>query len=95
MAETNIANEPIYFNCYPIFSLRLLDKNILDTLVLTTETKNLELKNNTKPLAIIYHVCYKTMAATLEQKTRLSSPKNETIIFEANTNHTKVHTPKG
>ena len=94
MAETNIANGPIYFNCYPNFSVGLFDKNILDTLVLTIETKNLEFKDDTKPLAIIYRVCYKTMTTTLEPKTRLSSPKNETIIFEANTNHTKVHTPK-
>nr|KAJ0194607.1 hypothetical protein LSAT_V11C800399100 [Lactuca sativa] len=45
MAETNIANGPIYFNCYPNFSVGLFDKNILDTLVLTIETKNLEFKN--------------------------------------------------
>ena len=94
MAETNIANGPIYFNCYPNFSVGLFDKNILDTLVLTVETKNLEFKDDTKPLAIIYRVCYKTMTTTLEPRTRLSSPKNETIIFEANTNHTKIHTPK-
>ena len=94
MAETNIANGPIYFNCYPNFSVGLFDKNILDTLVLTVETKNLEFKDNTRPLAIIYRVCYKTMTTTLEPKTRLSSPRNETIIFEANTNHTRVHMPK-
>ena len=94
MAETNIANGPIYFNCYPNFSVGLFDKNILDTLVLTVETKNLEFKDNTRPLAIIYRVCYKTMTTTLEPRTRISSPRNETIIFEANTNHTKVHMPK-
>lgn len=94
MAETNIANGPIYFNCYPNFSVGLFDKNILETLVLTVETKNLEFKDNSKPLAIIYRVSYKTMTTTLEPKTRLSSPRNETIIFEANLNHTKVHMPK-
>ncbi|KAL4574855.1 hypothetical protein LXL04_021695 [Taraxacum kok-saghyz] len=94
MAETNIANRPIYFSCYPNFSVGLFDKNILDTLVLTVETKNLDFKDNTKPLAIIYRVCYKTMTTTIEPRTRLSSPKNETIIFEANINHTKIHTPK-
>jgi len=94
MAETNIANGPIYFSCYPNFSVGLFDKNILDTLVLTVETKNLDFKDNTKPLAIIYRVCYKTMTTTIEPRTRLSSPKNETIIFEANINHTKIHTPK-
>ena len=81
VTETNIANGQIYFNCYPIFSVGLFNKNILETLVLTVETKNLEFKDNIKPLAIIYRVCYKTITTMLEPRTHLSSPRNETIIF--------------
>lgn len=94
MAESNIANGPIYFNCYPNFTVGLFDPNILDTLTLTVKTKNLEFKEKTGAAVIIYRVYYKTMTTTIEPKTRLSSPRDETVIFEANTTHAKIRTPK-
>ena len=33
------------------------------------------------------------MSTTIEPKTKLSSPRNETIIFESNPLHTKVQIP--
>ena len=94
MAETNISNGPIYFNCYPNFSVGLFDPNILDTLVLTIKTKNLEFTVDTKAVAVIYRVCYKTMSTTIEPKTKLTSPKDVTIVFESNPKHTQIRTPK-
>jgi len=94
MAESNISNGPIYFNCYPNFTIGLFDPNILDTLTLTIKTKNLEFKERTNAAVVIYRIYYKTMTTTVEPKSRIISPKNETIIFEANTMHTKVKTPK-
>ena len=94
MAETNISNGPIYFNCYPNFSVGLFDPNILDTLVLTIKTKNLEFTVDTKAIAVIYRVCYKTMSTTIEPKTKLVSPKDVTIVFESNPKHTQIRTPR-
>uniref|UniRef100_A0A251T9F0 Putative viral movement protein n=1 Tax=Helianthus annuus TaxID=4232 RepID=A0A251T9F0_HELAN len=94
MAESNISNGPIYFNCYPNFSIGLFDPNILDTLTLTIKTKNLEFKEKTNAAVVIYRIYYKTMTTTIEPKTKLISPKDETVIFEANTIHTKIRTPK-
>lgn len=94
MAESNISNGPIYFNCYPNFTIGLFDPNILDTLTLTIKTKNLEFKERTNAAVVIYRIYYKTMTTTIEPKTKIVSPRDETIIFEANTMHTKVKTPK-
>ena len=94
MAETNISNGPIYFNCYPNFSVGLFDPNILDTLVLTIKTKNLEFTVNTKAITIIYRVCYKTMSTTIEPKTKLVSPKDGIIVFESRPKQTQIGTLK-
>lgn len=94
MAESNICNGPIYFNCYPNFTISLFDKNILDTLTLVIKTKNLEIKQGTDPIVVIYRVLYKTMTTTVEPRSKLISPKDETIIFEANTQNSRVNIPK-
>lgn len=94
MAESNICNGPIYFNCYPNFTVSLFDKNILDTLTLTIKTQNLEIKQGTDPIVVIYRVLYKTMTTTIEPRSKLLSPKDETLIFEANTQHSRVNVPK-
>ena len=94
MAETNISNGPIYFNCYPNFSVGLSDPNILDTLVLTIKTKNLEFTIDPKAVAVICRVCYKTMSTTTEPKTKLVSPKDVTVAFESNPKYTQIRTPR-
>lgn len=94
MVETNISNGPIYFNCYPNFSVGLFDPNILETLVLTIKTKNLEFTLDTKAIAVIFRVCYKTMTTTIEPRAKVVSPRESTIMFESNPRNTRVSIPK-
>lgn len=94
MAETNISNGPIYFNCYPNFSIGLFDPNILDTLVLTIKTKNLEFTVDTKAIAVIYRVCYKTMTTTIEPRAKIGNTKDYTLMIESNPMSTRVSIPK-
>ena len=65
MAETNLANGLVYFNCYPGFSIGLYDPHILDTLTLTIKTKNLDFKENVRVVVVIYRVYYKVMRTTI------------------------------
>ena len=46
--QSNLANGPVYFNCYPNFSVDINDQNVLDTLTLNIKTRNMNSKVNTK-----------------------------------------------
>ena len=46
--ECNLAQGPVYFNCYPNFSVEIEDPNILDTLTLNVKTKNMNRKLGTR-----------------------------------------------
>ena len=94
LAQSNLANGPIYFNCYPNFSLSLNDANVLDSLNLTIKTQNMNFIENTKSIAIIYRVYYKVMATTLDPKARIMSKREETLVVEANNLQATNFTPK-
>lgn len=49
---------------------------------------------NSRSIAVIYRVYYKVMTTTLNPRSKHSLTRNETIIFEANTQHSKISTPK-
>ncbi|GKC26831.1 enzymatic polyprotein, partial [Tanacetum coccineum] len=94
LAESNICNGPIYFNCYPDFTVALRDPNILDVLTLDIKMKNIEMKEGSDPLAVIYRVYYKVMSTTVEPRALIDHTKNETIIFEANLENSQICIPK-
>ena len=54
MAETSLCGGPVYFDCFPNFTISLTDKNILDTLTLNIKTTNYRVKTGTLPAVIIY-----------------------------------------
>ena len=45
--QSNLADGPVYFNCYPNFSLDINDPNVMDSLTLNVKIKNLNSKINT------------------------------------------------
>ncbi|GJW09650.1 enzymatic polyprotein [Tanacetum coccineum] len=94
LAESNICNGPIYFNCYPDFTIALNDPNILDVLTLDIKTKNIEIKEGSDPLVVIYRVYYKTMTTTVDPRSKIDRTKDETVIFEANLENSSICTPK-
>ena len=94
MAESNLANGPVYFNCFPNFSASLLDTNAIEALTLNVKTKNLNFKINTRAIALIYRVYYKVMTSTIEPRAKLTLTPNETVLFEANSRHAQIQTPR-
>lgn len=56
--ESNLAHGPIYFNCYPNFSVDIQDPNILDNLTLNIKSKNMNSKTQTHEITVIYRVYY-------------------------------------
>ncbi|PHT26901.1 hypothetical protein CQW23_33494 [Capsicum baccatum] len=92
--QSNLADGPVYFNCYPNFSVDINDPNIMDVLTLNVKTKNMNSKENTREIAIIYRVYYRLMGTTLAPKGRFTSPKGVTTLMEANKYRSTVFVPK-
>lgn len=57
--DSNLVNGPIYFKCFPKFSINLSDPSILSTLSLNIKTKNMNFIEQAQTIAIIYRIYYK------------------------------------
>ncbi|KAH0763372.1 hypothetical protein KY290_019445 [Solanum tuberosum] len=70
------------------------DPNVMDSLTLNVKTKNLNSKINTREIAIIYRVYYRLMKTHLAPKARHESLKGETMLMEANHEHSSIFVPR-
>ena len=94
LGESNICNGPIYFQAYPDYTISLFDKNILDVLTLNLQLKEIEIKEGSDPLVLIYRVYYKTMTTTIEPKYKKEKSINETLLIESNFQNSNITVPK-
>ena len=92
--ESNVAQGPVYFNCYPNFSVEIEDPNILDTLTLKVKTNKMNSKLGTRDLAVIYRVYYKLMKITIAPKAINSRPKGVNMLMESNQEHSTTFVPR-
>ena len=92
--QSNLANGPVYFNCYSNFSVDINDPNVIDTLTLNVKTKNLNNKIHSREIAIIYRVYYRLMKTQLAPKACLESFRGETMLMEANRSHSSIFVPR-
>ena len=92
--ESNLANDPVYFNCFPNFMVSLDDPHILKTLSLDITSQGLNFEEGVKKLTLVYKVTYKVLTTTMHQKTLLSSTKGKTMLIETNLNESSVCVPK-
>ena len=56
MIDSNLANGPVYFNCFPNFSMNINDPSILSSLTLNIKTKNMNFVEEAQTIAIIYRI---------------------------------------
>ena len=95
MMETSLHKGPVYFNCYPNFSLSLSDRNIMDALTLNVKTDGYYMKEGLEPLAIIYRIYYKLMKTTLDPQSMVDpSPKGYTLLLQTSTPDIRLCVPK-
>ncbi|KAG5593552.1 hypothetical protein H5410_044066 [Solanum commersonii] len=92
--QSNLADGPVYFICYPNFSVDINDPNVLNSLTLNVKTKNLNNKINTREIANFYRVYYRLMKIHLAPKARNESIKGETMLMEANHEHSSIFVPR-
>ena len=94
LISSNMAKGPIYFNCYPNYSISLKDPHIMKVLTLTIQTKNLRSEEGVHPLMIVYRIHYKVMGTTVTPKALRYTPPGETILLEANLENNLVVLPR-
>ena len=75
---------PIYFQCYPNFTVRLRDANLLDLVVLHVKTHGFKFKAGNSPVSIITRFAYKSMTTSVRSGALCTSPKGETTYFHSN-----------
>ena len=78
--ETSLAKGPIFFNCFPNRTISLKDRNIRDALYLQIQTKGLQMKPGSIPLALIYRIQYKVMNS-ISSKVYKSPEVGSTTLF--------------
>ena len=94
MINSNLANGPVYFNCFPNFSMNINDPSILSSLTLNIKTKNMNFVEEAQTIATIYRIYYKVMTTQLNSRAICQSVKDETLLLQYNPNNIQAFVPK-
>jgi hypothetical protein len=93
MVESSLYKGPIYFNCYPNFTVSLTDETMLQTLELDIEISSYNMLEGAQPLVIVYRIYYKLMKTTFEPQDLMESPKGKTLLLQASIRESHVNVP--
>ena len=65
MIDSNLANDLVYLNCFPNFSMNINDPSIFfSSLTLNIKTKNMNFVEEAQAITIIYRIYYKVMSVS-------------------------------
>ena len=93
--QVNTSFGPVYFTCYPNLELDCMnDKSIHKALTLNIQTQNYDMDPRSRNILIVYRVYYKIMTSVINPNCLLSSPKDQTLIWQANEKNSIVIIPK-
>ncbi|RVW18795.1 hypothetical protein CK203_102744 [Vitis vinifera] len=81
--QAGLNDGPVYFQCYPNFTVRLRDADILDSVVLHIKTHGFKIKPGNSPVSIITRFAYKSMNTSVGSGALCTSPKGETTYFHS------------
>ena len=95
LMQANTSFGPVYFTCYPNLELDCMnDKSIHKALTLNIQTQNYDMDSRSRNILIVYRVYYKVMTSVVNPNCLLSSPKDQTLIWQANEKNSTVIIPK-
>ena len=92
--ESNLHDGPTFFNCYPNFSMNIRNDKTSKSIKLYVQTPEDIVDELSGPIQIIYRIYYKVTKIDYIYKALRSSPKDETILVEANLRKSSVQIPK-
>nr|CAN74114.1 hypothetical protein VITISV_036745 [Vitis vinifera] len=79
--QVGLNDDPVYFQRFPYFTVRLRDADILDSVVLHVKTYGFKFKEGDNPVSIITRFAYKNMTTSVGSGAQCTSPKGETTLF--------------
>ncbi|KAK2368464.1 hypothetical protein QL285_081657 [Trifolium repens] len=94
MLESNLNDGPVYFNCYPNYSMSLGDEITSSSLVICVQHQNDNFTEGISNVDIITRITYKVTNVNYNYKSLRSTSRNETCIIEANLKKSSIITPK-
>ena len=95
LMQANTSYGPVYFTCYPNLELDCMnDKSIHKALTLNIQTQNYDMDPRSRNILIVYRIYYKVMTSVVNPNCLLSSPKDQTLIWQANEKNSTVIIPK-
>ena len=95
LMQANTSFGPMYFTCYPILELDYMnDQSIHKALTLNIQTQNYDMDPRSRNILIVYRVYYKVMTSIVNPNCLLSSPNDQTLIWQANEKNSTVIIPK-
>ena len=83
VVQAGLNGGPVYFQCYPNFTVRLRDVDILDSIILHVKTHGFKFKKGSSPISIITRFVYKSMTTSVGSRALCISLKGETILFHS------------
>ena len=95
LMQANTSFGPVYFTCYPNLELDCMnDKSIHKALTPNIQTQNYDMDPRSRNILIVYRVYYKVMTSVVNPNCLLSSPKDQTLIWQANEKNSTIIIPK-
>ncbi|PIN08010.1 hypothetical protein CDL12_19419 [Handroanthus impetiginosus] len=98
IVESTLCDGPVYFKCFPNFTVSLADPNILQSLILNIKTEGFDMLKGTLNVALVYRLCYKVIN-TVVPRTKISSTnvydkRGETTLFITDLEKSNILVPK-
>ncbi|KAK9739977.1 hypothetical protein RND81_03G001600 [Saponaria officinalis] len=91
VVQTNVCNGPVYFNCFPDYTVDLSDPLIQESLILDLHVSGNKFKEFAKNFAIVFRIYFRLMSSTVNPKfIHEPSSKEETIFIEVHAKDNKT-----
>ncbi|KAK9734934.1 hypothetical protein RND81_04G172400 [Saponaria officinalis] len=91
VVQTNVCNGPVYFNCFPDYTVDLSDPLILESLILDLHVSGNKFKEFAKNFAVVFRIYFRLMSSTVNPKfIHEPSSKEETIFIEVHAKDNKT-----
>ncbi|KAK9724328.1 hypothetical protein RND81_05G064500 [Saponaria officinalis] len=91
VVQTNVCNGPVYFNCFPDYTVDLSDPLIQESLILDLHVSGNKFKEFVKKFAIVFRIYFRLMSSTVNPKfIHEPSSKEETIFIEVHAKDTNT-----
>jgi hypothetical protein len=94
MIQSSLYAGLVHFDVFSNLTISLEDINVLKSLTLNVLTQGYDMKEGSRPLAIIYRIYYRLMKTNLNPQAVFKDPKGSTLLIQSSTQDATISTPK-